>query len=125
DVAVVFGGEAGAGDRGVVEDLGPLRIPDQGVAVDAQAVVAGEGDDPVGGGEVVAEPRAEGALHLLLPFGSQLGAVSQDLFDPVGLVQLRGHAGGAEGRGHDVLQGRGETTGGRPGGGEAVAGGEG
>jgi len=46
--------------------------------VDAQAVVAGEGDDPIGGGEVVGEAGAEGALHLLLPLGRELRAVAED-----------------------------------------------
>ena len=48
DVAFVLGAEAGAGDGRVVEDLATLRVPDNRMAVDAQAVVAGEGDDAVG-----------------------------------------------------------------------------
>src|SRR5690606_12304234 len=121
DVAVVLGGEAGAGQI-VGEDLAALRVPDDRMAVGAQAMRQSELDHPVGGGKVVDEARTEGALHFLLPLRRELGAVAQDGVDPDGVVQLAGYAGGAERRGNDVLERR--SGGGRGLGGWTAAGGE-
>ncbi len=104
DIAVVFGGEAGTVAGQGFEPGMVLRIPDQGVAIEAQAQVAGEIGDAVGGVEAQRAVRLEDVLHLHLPLGRELGEVLRDQLEPGLVRQLARHAGRADREGGEGLQ---------------------
>ncbi|MNJ54641.1 hypothetical protein D3C77_500910 [compost metagenome] len=99
-----------------------LRIPDQGVAEEAGAQVAGEIGDAVRRVEAQGAVALEDVLHLHLPLGRELGEVGGDQLAPGRVRQLARHGHGPDGEGGDGFQ-RGHGAGG--GGGLAgAAGGE-
>ena len=102
DVAVVLGGEAGLVQA--LEIGPPLRVPDQGVAEEAHAVLVGEVGDGVRRGEAQTPARPQDVLHLHLPLGRQLGEVGRGQLRPLGIAEMVGHGRHPDGEGRHVPQ---------------------